>query len=325
MIQTILVPVDGSSFSEQAIPVALGIAQRTGATLELTLVHDSYADAAAVGLGIAGPPPYQLPANATLEDARAERAEYLAILTHRVRSESRTYVRSEMVEGRIVDVLAEHARRRADLVVMSTHARGGLSRLWLGSVADSLIREVSVPVMLVKPNDGDTSIDTSGVHRFRSVVVALDGSSLAETVLEPMLAVLGRDRSQVLCTLVQVQSPIPSAPATTLHAASFPPTPELTGPHSTGDKYLEEVTQRLRVLGLEVKPRTVLHEQTGRAILEIADEVNADLIALATHGRGGLRRFLIGSVADEVLRGAETTVLVYRPPGVIVNHLAGDQ
>lgn len=311
MIRTILVPVDGSSFSERAIPVALGIAQRTGATLALVMVHDAYSEAAALGLGIAGGATYQLPANARLEDARAGREASLAMLSHRVRSESGTYVRSELLEGRTVEVLGERARR-ADLVVMSTHGRGGINRLWLGSVADSLVREVSVPLVFVKSNDENAPMEMAAVRRFQSVVVPLDGSSLAEAVIEPMLAVLGKNLSKILCRLVQVQSPLPSAPATTLHTVSFPPMPEFTGGR-TAEAYLEKVAQRLRVLGLDVEPRTVLHEQTGRAILEIADQVNADLIALATHGRGGLKRSLIGSVADEVLRGAETTVLVYRP------------
>jgi nucleotide-binding universal stress UspA family protein len=314
MIRTILVPVDGSSFSEQAIPVAVGIAHRTGATIELAMAYDTYGEAVSAGLGIAVPPAYQLPATERIEDGRVERSAYLAALGQRLRAESGKYVRSELLEGSTVDALADRARRRADLVVMSTHARGGLSRLWLGSVADALIRDISVPVVLVKPNEADTSRETAGIHRFRSVVVALDGSSFAEAVLEPLMAVVRATPVQVLCTLLQVRSSIPVSPMTTLRTGSLPTT-QLNGRFPTEHDYLQDVTKRLRAHGLQVQPRTVVHEQTGPAILEVAREVEADLIALATHGRGGLRRYLIGSIADEVLRGADSTVLIYRPAG----------
>jgi nucleotide-binding universal stress UspA family protein len=304
MIRTILVPVDGSSFSEQAIPVALGVAHRTGAAIELVMAFDTYADAGVGALGIAAPPTYLISDDARLEEVRGERESYLAALSQRLRAESGRHVRSEILEGRTVEVLAERARRRADLVVMSTHARGGLRRLWLGSVADCLIREVSVPVLLVKPTQSADSTGPDGLHHFRHVLVPLDGSRFAEAVLEPMLDLLGNNLGPVICSLLQVQSP--------LHAASFPPTTELHATGAAGD-YLDDVTERLTRRGLHVEHRTVVNEQTSQAILEVAGKVTADLIALATHGHGGLRRYLIGSVADEVLRGAETTVLVHRP------------
>jgi nucleotide-binding universal stress UspA family protein len=87
MIRTILVPVDGSSFSEQAIPVALGVAHRTGAAIELVMAFDTYADAGVGALGIAAPPTYLISDDARLEEVRGERESYLAALSQRLRAE----------------------------------------------------------------------------------------------------------------------------------------------------------------------------------------------------------------------------------------------
>jgi nucleotide-binding universal stress UspA family protein len=197
---------------------------------------------------------------------------------------------------------------------MSTHARGGLSRLWLGSVADQLLRDVAVPVLLVKPSQPDPPIEITKAAAFRRVVLPLDGSALAEAVLAPLLDLLGPAPQQTTCTIVQVYSPPPPAPAVSLHVAAFPPTPTTHDPEIAAAPCLDEVTERLREAGLQVQVVTVTHEQTASAILETAVGMGADLIAIATHGRGGIKRLLIGSVADAVVRGAETTVLVYRPP-----------
>lgn len=313
MIHNILVPLDGSGFSEQAIPVALGVSDRTGATMELVTAYDLYDDAAAASLAGVAVRSYQLPVDVRTEERRAKRSAYLDTLSRRLRSETGRPIRSELIEGRTTEALAERARHSADLVIMSTHARGGLSRLWLGSVADQLLREVSVPVLLVKPNESEAAIDSTRTPCFRRVLIPLDGSALAEAVLGPLVELLGAELEQTTCTIVQVQSPAPTAPAVSLHVAAFSPTPKAPDRETTAAPYPAEVTGRLREAGLQVQVVTVVHERTAQAILETARNIGADLIAIATHGRGGIKRLLIGSVADAVVRGAETSVLVYRP------------
>jgi nucleotide-binding universal stress UspA family protein len=77
--------------------------------------------------------------------------------------------------------------------------------------------------------------------------------------------------------------------------------------------YLDQLAERLRARSQTVQARVVSHEQAAAAILDDAQKNAVDLIALATQGRGGLKRLLLGSVADKVLRGATTPVLLYRP------------
>ena len=80
-------------------------------------------------------------------------------------------------------------------------------------------------------------------------------------------------------------------------------------------EYLEGKAAELRSQGLAAEAHVEEHEAPGRAIAAIADKLGADVIALATHGYGGLRRALLGSVADKVLRSSPLPLLVQRPKG----------
>ena len=88
---------------------------------------------------------------------------------------------------------------------------------------------------------------------------------------------------------------------------------------SRAEEYLDQLAARLRSGSLSVQTRVVSHMRPATAILDDASSNGADLIALATQGRGGLKRWLVGSVADKVVRGATTPVLVYRPTGEFVS------
>jgi nucleotide-binding universal stress UspA family protein len=220
----------------------------------------------------------------------------------------------ELLGGAVADALVDYADDiAADLVVMTTHGRGGLSRLWLGSVAEDVIREVTKPVLLVRPGESPAGSTAGPVapRDLRRVLIALDGSSLAETVLEPALDVAGENAE---CVLVRVVEPITAISLASLGgvAAAAPDRWD----RQVGDvgDYLESVAASLRARGLSTRTHVTVHTQAARAILEYAREIEADIVAMATHGRSGLRRLVMGSVADKVLRGAETAVLLYRPP-----------
>jgi nucleotide-binding universal stress UspA family protein len=126
------------------------------------------------------------------------------------------------------------------------------------------------------------------------VLVPLDGSALAEQVVRPAADLAGLLGAG--CTLLGVEAPDAPAPA-----------------EAEARAYLERVAARLRAAGLRVATRVVVARHAAEAILEQASAQKSDLIALATHGRGGLSRVVLGSVADRVLQGASGPVLVYRP------------
>jgi nucleotide-binding universal stress UspA family protein len=193
--------------------------------------------------------------------------------------------------------LAAHvATSDIDLVVMTTHGRGGLASFWLGSVADTFVRLSRLPTLLWRPNAAGSDFARSPV--FKHILIPLDGSRLAEQILAPTLA-LGT-LMQAEYTLLRVIEPV--AVPSCIHEVE-----------ATASTYLHQVAKRLAAEGKQVATRITVADQPATAILAAAERHKSDLIAVATHGRSGLRRLLIGSVADKVLRGATIPVLTYCP------------
>ncbi len=306
MYRMILVPLDGSRLGERAIPLALRIAHHTGASVEFAHVHERVV----YGGGA--------PAAERRFDAEIKRSmrEELETLRDRMAARAGLPVTASFLEGDIVPALQAHVEARGiDLVVMTTHGRGGLNRAWLGSVADALVRRLRVPVILARSRAvGRGGVDAPPFHR---VLVPLDGSPLAEEVLERAVNLGSPNHTEYL--LVRVVAPIATVPL------PYPGGPGADAPLDRSELEWQErgardnltaVAERVRRPGVPVNERVVVHAQPARAILDVAREVDADLIALSTHGHGALKRALIGSVADKVIRGAAVPTLVYRPASV---------
>jgi nucleotide-binding universal stress UspA family protein len=307
MLRTILVPLDGSEFGEHALPLAIGLAKAAGARLHLSLVHEPLESAYA---------------EIRLEDgfdARATEREkaYLHAMQVKVREAFPGPVAASFLEGNVAARLRDEAATiHADLVVMTTHARGPLARFWLGSVTDKLVRTTAVPLLLVRPQDGRPDL-TAGV-RIRHILVPLDGTPLAEQILEPVMQ-LGR-LLEAEFTLTRVVKPIlpltlpPEAGAYGDTAARIMQKVERAHEYLKQEArdYLEQVATRFAAEGLRACTQVVVEEQAAVGILGQARRP-IDLIAMQTHGRGGLSRLLLGSTADKVIRGATIPVLIQRP------------
>jgi len=301
--RSILVPLDGSPFAEQAVPLASGIAQRSGSKLRLALVDK-----------LPAPPPDSAAAKlfTSLEmvTRKSERA-YLRGIQAKLRAGGTRLSSAVTLTGDPGLALAQYAREMAiDLVVMATHGRGGIRRAWLGSVADHLIRHLEVPVLLVRPVEGAAPHDRLGAGQ---ILVPLDGSPLAEEALDAGAA-LARIWDAEL-TLLQVVRPVLPSPDLTLPVPSAYDE-ELTAMYRTqAQDYLDDVVERIRAQGLRATGVAVVGWNTVDSILDVARPERVALVVLATHGRGGLRRFALGSVADKLVRSADVPVLVYRPAG----------
>ena len=296
----ILVPLDGSSHSERALPVALALARRSTGEVELVHVHE--------------PPP--APGRAPMYDTRFDadmrremRAEFEAT-AERLRQTTVVPVRTTFLDGPVVVTLEAHAAdRRPELIVMTTHGRGGLSRLWLGSVADALVRRAGVPVLLVR-GEGPP-VDDAAKPVFRHVLVPLDGSPLAEAVLDHAMR-LGTPGATTYTLLTVV---VPRFIAARPYPGMSTPVDgdDLEQRRHEAQTYLDRIAADLRRSGATVATRVAVHAQAAPGILETAAAEAVDLVALATRGRGVIPRLLLGSVADKVVRGAETSALVLRP------------
>lgn len=291
--RTVLVPLDGSAFAEQALPVALGIAQNMGAQLVLVSV-----------LGEEPLIPFE-------DRVATERLVwYHQSLVDRIGKAWDVSVSSKILSGPVVKRLQRHVKdSRPDLVVMSTHGRGPLSRAWLGSVADHLVRRVSTPVLLIRP-DQDAAVDLGTHNHFERILVPLDGSERAEASLE-WATQIGR-ATKASYTLLQVvplrlvpESPYLPHAVTESRAAQ-------DGARQEADTYVRRRAGELRYNGFSVDTEVLVGIQPATGILRCAGEKDTDLIVMGTHGRGGLSRLMLGSVADKIVRAAPVPVLLTR-------------
>jgi nucleotide-binding universal stress UspA family protein len=242
--------------------------------------------------------------------ARRSERRYLRGIASRLRDPAGPRVVSALLAGPVGDTLTHYVRdSRADLVVMSTHGRGPLQRAWLGSVADHLIRNLAVPVLLVRPREGD-SVSPSAPD-VRQIMVPLDGSPLAEAAMAPAAALTRLLRAELV--LVQVIAPL-IADTVTLGPRSMSYYEEIIAiRRSEAHDYLQSVAERLEQQGLRARIAVTFGAGVAEVIHELARKNRSDLIALATSGHGGIRRLALGSIADKLVRTAETPVLVIRP------------
>ncbi len=199
-----------------------------------------------------------------------------------------------------------------DLVVMTTHGYGPLARAWMGSVADKLVRRLPMPILLARPHEATLDLlETVHERVFEHVLIPLDGSALAEEILDPALA-LGALMDAEYTLMEAIEVPVlgyaPAAQAAMLDERV------LEQWRAEARAYLERVAARIRARVSVVRTNVTL-APPAMAIIDYAREHAADLIALSTHGRGGLARMLLGSVADKVIRGADVPVLLQRPRG----------
>lgn len=282
-MNAVLVPLDGSGFAEQALPLALSIARRTGAGLDLVRVHVLYAlSDPASGFG-----PYDPLMEAQCED---EERLYLNATMQWLAPLARVPITSALVHGFTAEGILERAGTVvADLIVMTTHGLGPVGKFFLGSIADDLIRRGPAPVVVVPHRDRAPGLIPEPV--LERIIIPLDGSKLAEEALVPALD-LARPY-QANCTLLQV-----------VRQKEF---------QAEAESYLVRLAGRLRGLDLGVQARVVVATHAGEAIVHEAEQQPNSLIAMATHGRGGVMRMLLGSVASKVIRGSTVPVLVCRP------------
>ena len=301
MYKTIMVPTDCSGFDREAIRVALRLAERSDTKVRLVRALGT---GSMFGMGAAGDAIAM-----TVESMRVERENALSEL-YALAAECRTLTKADVgvavEQGPIPDALAGYARREdVDLIVISSHGRGGISRLSLGSVTDSLIRHTTIPVLVVKP--AASYLNPQVAKPFSRIVVPLDGSGLAEQIL-PKVSQLAQLEGAEL-TLLYVLKPHNELQE---HPVD-PKLPWWEKDVAAAQAYLHRRAVNLRRFGLSVTTDIVIGENVAEEITAFSSRVRADLIAIATHGRGGLSRILRGSVADAVTRSARNSTLVFHP------------
>lgn len=305
MFRKLLVPLDRSPLAEQAVGPAAAIARASHAAIALVLVHQ--------------PLPFagfnDEPWNAEQWSDEEKYLEWIAGELVTGASVAATYA---VVRGEAVDSICKQAWDvDADLIVMTSHGRTGLSRAWLGSVADGVLRHSSVPVLMLRPVENKAD-RLAAHHLFKHVLVPLDGSALAGDILPSAVALARCSGAHV--TLLRVVQPVPLMTVDVDMAFAYPPfvqddqaTAQLV---EDAKQQLDEVSRRVADdAGVPVEAHVVVAPRVAQAIIDFAAGHQVDAITMTTHGRGA-SRFFLGSVADKILRGSGLPLLLHRPIGV---------
>jgi nucleotide-binding universal stress UspA family protein len=309
MYSRILVPLDGSSRAERSVPVAALLARATHGSVVLVQ-----------SLGLSGAYGAFEPNSRTVEVLQEAKRDATAYLTRisglpvlsGIPTETGVFTGPAAVS--ILDAVIAY---KADAVVITSHGRTGLPRWALGSVAEHVIRHATVPVMVLRERGSSPAEPVPGRVYAPRVLVGLDGSSLAEAVLEPAI-----DTAKAMAT--------PDAPALHLALVVSPSVIMEAGMSeqvamATANGYLASVAEKIRTrhAGVVVTWKATINADAASGLLRVAE--NADnsndangfgtcsVIALATHGRSGLSRWMFGSVTERVLHTTTLPMLIVRP------------
>jgi len=296
MYSKLLIPLDGSKTAEKVLPFARILATTFKLPIELLEVVDIAAATAHIAADKAR---YLDRIIAEGENASREHLDEIAATL------SGLHVTCKVERGRPADLIIERAEaERGTLIAMATHGRSGINRWMMGSVAEKVLRGTTVPLFLVRAGDEAVAGRTADI---KSIVVPLDGSALAESVLATVGEVAKMLNSEiVLCRAYEL--------AATAYYGSEDYLPKydemLRELKDEVEGYLKKKTEGLKADGLAKVSWVALEGSGAEAIVRYANARPDVLIAMCTHGRSGVSRWTLGSVTEKVVRHADEPVLV---------------
>lgn len=291
-----LIPLDGSTMAEAALPVAVGLAQPLGAQVTLLHVRENAA-------------PRTIHGEPHLQDVPSAE-DYLAGLASRWK-ESYPRIDWHVHPNRQADVaqsVNDHAAELGvDVVVLTSHGRSGLRDFLVGSIAQQVVRGGKTPTLIVRP-----TADASEPYAVRTILVPLDGSPESESSLDYARQISGATGARLV--LASVVPTVGTASGDLAVSASFSPNATaavLDLAHRDVGNYLEGKAEEVRATGPEVLTN-LSRGRTAMRLAAVADEQKADLVILATHGKSGLNGALSGSIAPRLLADLRQPVLLVR-------------
>lgn len=300
MTRCIIVPLDGSSLSESALARAAELASLTKDTIHLVRVHVPVLAYAAAESPVAIPDPAW---DAQVRDAAQA---WLTRAALRIAPLVGTTVTHELRVGSPVDeIVAVGKERDARAIVCTTHGHGGWAPQWLGSVADGIIRHATCPVIAMSETAAGRS------KGFKRILVPLDGSETASAIL-PHVRELARASGATVEFFRVVSPPWVGDVLNGLQSGSV----DKFGIDPAADVAkveLDRLVEEFKIVGVHATSSVEVATNPTRAILDRIRDVDPDLVAMSTHGRGFSRVFM-GSVADKILRSSGHPVFLCRAP-----------
>ena len=288
MYEKILVPLDGSDLAQAAVPAATEIARVLGSRIILLNVCSMSEDK------------YEL------------YQDYLDMLAKKVTDDTGKKAMSVVARGSATEEIIKYIEEnKISLTIMATHGRSGISYWVIGSVAERVIRETNRPVLLLRSQE-KCAVSHEGI--LRRILVPLDGSRMGEAALRYIEALAKKAGSAiVLLHILERQYHFAVVAGTYVQV---PYTDEEMEPvRREARAYLDRVARRLTKKGINVS--TEMREgKVAEGIIEYAGKSGINLIAMSTHGRSGVSRWVLGSVADKIIHSGCARVMVVRPPDV---------
>lgn len=298
MFGRMLIPLDGSKTAEDVLPYARRLAADARVAVELLGVVEMAEIAEDIASNQAA---Y---AGALVREAVRNSTEYLEKLAQTFHNGK---VRCNVQQGRPEDIIiAAASADRATLIAMATHGRSGVTRWLLGSVTEKVLRGTVNPLLVVRA-PGNSKTD--GEAALRSVIVPLDGSDVAETILSPVAALAKALDLQVL--LIRVYGvPLPTYGGDDYYVPDYLELKDQIRDEAEG--YLNSRANLLRAQGVAEVSTVVIEGSAADAIIDLARKTPDNLVALSPHGRSGLQRWVLGSVTEKVVRHCQDPVLIVR-------------
>ncbi|OGQ78568.1 MAG: hypothetical protein A3F90_01055 [Deltaproteobacteria bacterium RIFCSPLOWO2_12_FULL_60_19] len=299
MYKRVLVALDGSQVSEHILPYARSLAKALKIPVEL--LHAIDLDTLMPSV-IAQQGHY----NEIMTAEKKNSGDYLSKIAC---SFTGAAVDCSVEIGRAAEVIVDRAAAQAGtLIAMTTHGRSGVKRWLLGSVAEKVLHAATNHVLLVRATDERKKTEEVSLKR---IVVPLDGSKLAELAL-PQAAELARTLGLeiVLVRAFNLPPPVYNADEYTLNLAEL-----LEQVRKEAQAYVEEKMREQQAQGLKKVSATAVEGLAADKIIDVARENPGSLIAMSTHGRSGVGRWVLGSVTQHVVRHSDDPVLVIRATG----------
>ncbi|HFC12481.1 MAG TPA: universal stress protein [Anaerolineae bacterium] len=297
MFKNILVPLDGSELAEEALSIATKFVETNNAQLYILRVVEVET------LGVVPMHPYEvrLPLHTATEKWEQSRA-YVEHKAQRYAVADRPIIPLIKRGSPAETILTIAEDYEIDLIIMSTHGRSGLTRWALGSVTERVLRHATCPVMTIR-----------SAQTIKKILVTLDGSELAESVILPTLAiakVLGAEVT--LLRVDEVHTPDFAAVAVLEQVEHGMGENMVLAEYREAQDYVQQLVQRYSIEGVRLHA-AIADGHVAKGILGFANDGDFDMIAMSTHGRSGIRRWVYGSIAEKVLRAYTGAMLVLRP------------
>jgi nucleotide-binding universal stress UspA family protein len=301
MFTKLLVPLDHSSFAEQALGPATAIAIASGANIDLVMVHEPRP--------LAGVPDVSW--HAELIEAEDE---YLAEIEGSLTKAAPITATHAVLPGDVVKAICRRIGEvSADLVVMTTHGRTGISRAWVGSVADGVLRKSGAPILMCRA--GEKISRTLPFIPFRKILLLTDGSPVAMGVIPSAVSLAKATGARL--SLLRIVQPVQLLTVETAIPFAFPlPAEDEMATERVSERAKKELVQIANDLAennsIEVESHVLVAHNVAEAIIDYAVRAEVDAIAMSTHGRGA-SRLVLGSVADKVIRALGLPLLLRGP------------